>query len=293
MEEALMRTRVLIEALPYIQEFADKVMVIKLGGHAMKDPALEEGFARDVALLKSVRIHPVVVHGGGPQIGSLLEKLGIQCRFEHGMRVTDAPTLDVVEMVLGGTVNGRIVTRINTAGGTAIGLSGRDGGLIRARPYRPVISKEEHAPELLDLGHVGEVESINHELIMHLCEQRMIPVIAPMGVDAKGQAYNINADLVAGAVAGALAAEKLVLLTDVPGVADESGELVPHLSRHRAEALKKEGVIKQGMIPKINCALEALSRGVTKTHIIDGRIEHAVLLEVFTDAGVGTEIVPD
>jgi len=291
MEEALMRTRVLIEALPYIQEFADKVMVIKLGGHAMKSAELEEGFACDIALLKSVGIHPVVVHGGGPQIGTLLSQLGVECRFVEGMRVTDDRTLDVVEMVLGGTVNGRIVTRINTAGGTAIGLSGRDGGLIKARPYRPPVSEEERTPELIDLGHVGEVKSVDNELIMHLCRKRMIPVIAPLGVDEEGQAYNINADLVAGAVARALQAEKLILLTDVQGVTDEAGYLLPHLSEKKSEELLDAGVIKQGMIPKVNCALDAVKSGVNKVHIIDGRVEHAVLLEILTDAGIGTEIV--
>ncbi len=293
MQEALLRTKVLIEALPYIQEFADKVIVVKLGGHAMKSPELEAGFALDIALLKSVRIHPVVVHGGGPQIGSLLEQLGVECRFVEGMRVTDDQTLDVVEMVLGGTVNGRIVTRINTAGGKAIGLSGRDGALIQARPYRPPVSEEERTPELIDLGHVGEVESVDHELIMHLCQRRMIPVIAPLGVDDNGQAYNINADLVAGAVAQALQAEKLILLTDVEGVTDDTGKLMPHLASRKARELLQNGVIKQGMIPKVNCALDAVKSGVGKVHIIEGRVEHAVLLEVFTDAGIGTEIVAE
>ncbi|HUT54197.1 MAG TPA: acetylglutamate kinase [bacterium] len=291
MVEAKTRARILVEALPYIREFADKVMVVKLGGHAMLDPELERCFAEDVVLLKAVGIHPVVVHGGGPQIEELLQKLGVECRFVQGMRVTDAQTLDVVEMILGGTVNGRIVTRINTAGGIALGLSGRDGNLLKARPYRLPVATEERTPELIDLGHVGEVEDVNADLILQLSARKMIPVIAPLGVDGAGQAYNINADLVAGAVAAKLKAEKLILLTDVAGVMDQDGNLLGRLTREAARQMTEKGVIKGGMIPKVKCALDALDAGVTKVHIIDGRTPHAVLLEIFTDAGVGTEIV--
>jgi acetylglutamate kinase len=285
------RTEILSEALPYIRKFTDKVMVIKLGGHAMSDPGLEKSFAGDVALLKAVGIHPVVVHGGGPQIGELLDKLGVECEFVEGMRKTTDKTLEVVEMVLGGTVNGRIVTRINAAGGMAIGLTGRDGSLIRARKYRAPVSEEDRTPELIDLGHVGEVQDINQELIMHLCENRMIPVIAPIGVDEEARAYNINADLVAGAVAAKLKAQKLILLTDVTGVTDGEGNLVNHLAHEEAGKMMEDGVIRGGMIPKVKCALDAVSKGVAKVHIIDGRTPHSVLLEVFTDAGIGTEIV--
>jgi acetylglutamate kinase len=217
----------------------------------------------------------------------------VECRFVQGMRVTDDQTLDVVEMVLGGTVNGRIVTRINRAGGTGIGLSGRDGTLIKARPLRLPVEKEQRAPEIIDLGHVGEPVDINAELILHLLARKMIPVIAPLGVDEKGQAYNINADLVAGAVAGKLKARKLILLTDVEGVMDQDGKLLAHLSRGAAREMKAKGVIQGGMIPKVDCALAAMAEGVGKVHIIDGRVPHAVLLEIFTDAGVGTEIVSE
>jgi acetylglutamate kinase len=279
MVDAQTRARMLAEALPYIREFADKVMVVKLGGHAMLDPELERCFAEDVVLLKAVGINPVVA------------KLGVECRFVQGMRVTDAQTLDVVEMVLGGTVNGRIVTRINTAGGIAIGLSGRDGNLIQARPYRLPVASEERTPELIDLGHVGEVEDVNADLLLHLCARRMVPVIAPLGVDAAGQAYNINADLVAGAVASRLRAEKLILLTDVAGVMDQDGKLLGRLTSQSARVMTESGVIRGGMIPKVKCALDAMAAGVNKAHIIDGRIPHALLLEIFTDAGVGTEIV--
>lgn len=291
MEKALERAHVLAEALPYIRKFSGKHMVIKLGGHAMLDQDLERSFAEDVALLEAVGIRPIVVHGGGPQIGDLLEKLGVECKFVEGMRVTDDQILDVVEMVLGGTVNGRIVTRINAAGGKAIGVSGRDGSMLKARPYRFSVDAEDRAPELIDLGHVGEVESVDADIILNLCERKMIPVIAPIGVDSASQAYNINADLVAGAIAGSLQARKLILLTDVEGVTDGSGNLVSHLSRAEADKMLEEGVIRGGMIPKVRCALEALKDGVEKVHIIDGRVPHVVLLEVFTDTGIGTEIV--
>ncbi len=291
MVDPSLRARILIEALPYIRQFAGKHVVIKLGGHAMKDAGLEQSFADDVVLLKAVGIHPVVVHGGGPQIGDLLKKLGVECRFVEGMRVTDDQTLDVVEMVLGGTVNGRIVTRIITAGGKAIGLSGRDGSLIDARPLKIPLKKEDRTPEILDLGHVGQVERVDAELLVHLCGRGMIPVVAPLGVDEHGQAYNINADLVAGAIASALGAEKLILLTDTEGVADGEGKLVSRLGRENAAKMKESGVIKGGMIPKVDCALKAMESGVRKAHIIDGRVAHALLLELFTDGGIGTVIV--
>ena len=285
------RALILSEALPYIQEFADKVMVIKLGGHAMLEGSLEQKFAEDVALLRAVGIHPVVVHGGGPQIGELLSKLGVECRFVEGMRVTDDQTLDVVEMVLGGTVNGRIVTRINTAGGRAIGLSGRDGSLIKAKPLKIPVKKEDRTPELIDLGHVGEVVDVDSGLLWNFCESRMIPVVAPLGVDEKGQAYNINADLVAGAVAAAMAAEKLVLLTDVTGVTSKDGTLMETVDGDNVEKLIEDGTISGGMIPKVRCAMSAMEGGVKKAHIIDGRVPHALLLEIFTDSGVGTQLV--
>lgn len=291
MKEALERARILVEALPYIRQFADQVMVIKLGGHAMQNAELETAFAEDVVLLKAVGIHPVVVHGGGPEIAEALTRLGVECKFVQGMRVTDRQTLDVVEMVLGGTVNGRIVTRLNTAGGKAIGLSGRDGSLILARPLRLPLAQEDQAPELIDLGHVGEVERVDTELLRHFCERGIIPVIAPLGVDRAGQAYNINADLVADAVAKSLRAEKLILLTDVAGVINAEGQLIPHLSRDETLKLIEEGVIKGGMIPKVRSAFAAMHAGVKKVHIIDGRVAHAVLLEIFTTAGIGTELV--
>jgi acetylglutamate kinase len=291
MVEAAERARILAEALPYIRPFAGKVMVIKLGGHAMVNAELEARFAEDMVLLKTVGINPVIVHGGGPQIGKLLAQLGVECKFVEGMRVTDDRTLAVVEMVLGGTENGRIVTRINQAGGVAIGLSGRDGSLIKARPYRRPVARDESAPEIIDLGHVGEVEEVNAGLLRHFCERGMIPVIAPLGVDQAGQAYNINADLVAGAIAASLAAEKLILLTDVAGVSDAQGRLISRLTSREARDMTERAVITGGMIPKVQCGLDAVEAGVVKAHIIDGRVPHAVILEIFTDAGVGTEIV--
>jgi len=292
MEKALERARILAEALPYINEFAGKAMVIKLGGHAMLDAELEADFALDVVLLKAVGIDPVVVHGGGPQIGELLEKLGLECEFVQGMRVTDSRTLDVVEMVLGGTVNGRIVTRINTAGGKAIGLSGRDGSLIKAAPMKVEVKRDQNTPpELIDLGHVGEVVAVDADMLSGLSSKKMIPVIAPIGVDEDGKAYNINADLVAAAVAGALQAEKLILLTDVQGVLGADGRLMSTLTREIARGLMEKGVIKGGMTPKVKCAISALESGVNKVHVIDGRAPHAVLLEIFTNAGVGTQII--
>jgi acetylglutamate kinase len=283
---------VLIEALPYIQRLAGRTVVIKYGGNAMTDEALKTGFARDVILLKQVGINPVVVHGGGPQIGQLLERIGKETRFVDGMRVTDTETMDVVEMVLGGLVNKEIVARINQQGGRAVGLTGKDGGLIRARRLeaRWDASDETREPELLDLGHVGEVESIDPALVGLLDSERFIPVIAPIGVGPDGVAYNINADLVAGKLASVLQATKLFLLTNTVGVQDAGGSLIAQLDVSQTEALIAAGTIAGGMLPKIRCALDAARSGVPSVHIIDGRIEHAVLLELFTDEGIGTLI---
>ncbi len=280
---------VLIEALPYIRRFKGKTMVIKYGGNAMVDEALKHGFARDVVLLKLVGINPVIVHGGGPQIGSLLERLGKSSHFVEGMRVTDSETMDVVEMVLGGLVNKDIVNLLNQHGGHAVGLTGKDGMLIRARkivlkPSNP----EMDASEIIDLGHVGEVESIDPAVVDMLVQGDFIPVIAPIGVGEDGCSYNINADLVAGKVAQVLGAEKLILLTNTQGVMDKSGALLTGLSQMEVDALIADGTIAGGMIPKIRCAMDALAGGVRSAHIIDGRVEHAVLLELFTDSGIGT-----
>lgn len=284
--EALNIANVLTEALPYIRRFTGKTIVVKYGGNAMVDDTLTQGFAQDIVLMKLVGMNPVVVHGGGPQIGSLLEKLGITSRFIDGMRVTDAPTMDVVEMVLGGTVNKAIVSLLNQAGGKAIGLTGKDGNLIQARQM--FLKDDSGSP--LDIGFVGEVASVNREVVDTLVNSDFIPVIAPVGVGADGQSYNINADLVAGKVAEALQAEKLVLLTNVAGLQDKSGKVLTGLSTQQVDALIADGTIYGGMLPKIQCALEAVKGGVTSSHIIDGRVEHAVLLEIFTDSGVGTLI---
>lgn len=278
--QAMQVAHVLTEALPYIRRFRRKTVVVKYGGNAMTDPTLQSGFARDIVLMKLVGIDPVIVHGGGPQIGQLLDRLGKKTEFIDGMRVTDAETMDVVEMVLGGSVNKRIVSLINQHGGRAVGLSGKDGGLIRAR-------KLEAAG---DLGRVGTVESIDPDVVRNLETGGFIPVIAPVGVDEDGATYNINADLVAGTLAGVLQAEKLILLTNTAGVLDRDGELLTGLSPARVEALIEDGTIHGGMLPKIRCALDAVASGVRAAHIIDGRVEHACLLELFTDAGVGTLI---
>jgi len=291
MEKALERARILVEALPYIREFAKKTIVIKYGGHAMVEPTLRQAFAQDIVLLKAVDIHPVVVHGGGPQIDQVLERMGVQAKFVDGMRVTDSETMDVVEMVLGGKVNKDIVSLINREGGKAVGLSGKDGTLILARPYqKPIREGDPRPPELIDLGHVGEVERVNAEFLIGLCGQEIIPIIAPVGVDASGRTFNINADLVAGAVAAALHAEKLILLTDVAGVLDLQGSLISSLQMGQAGKLIADGVVRSGMIPKLDCCVDALKSEVNKAHIIDGRVPHAVILELFTDAGIGTEI---
>ena len=283
--------RVLIEALPYIQRFADKTVVIKYGGNAMVDEDLKKSFARDVVLLKQVGINPVIVHGGGPQIGRLLEQLGKKSEFVEGMRVTDRETMDVVQMVLGGLVNKEIVNLINQIGGRAVGLTGKDGGLIRARQLKiSRKSPELQEPEIIDLGHVGEVASIDPGIVHMLDHGDFIPVVAPIGVGEDGTSYNINADLVAGKLAAVLGAEKLMLLTNTPGVLDQEGKLLTGLSASAVEDLIADGTIHGGMLPKIRCALDAVASGVKTAHIIDGRVEHAVLLELFTDQGVGTLI---
>nr|WP_156826691.1 acetylglutamate kinase [Kushneria aurantia] len=282
---------ILSEALPYIQRFSGKTVVIKYGGNAMTEDNLIHSFARDVVLLKEVGLNPVVVHGGGPQIGQLLKRLNIESRFVDGMRVTDAETMDVVEMVLGGLVNKSIVNLINGVGGKAIGLTGKDNAQIRARQLTVQRhTAEMTAPEIIDIGHVGEVESISTDLIEMLSEADYIPVIAPIGVDAEGHSYNINADLVAGRIAEALNAEKLMLLTNVAGLMNSEGDVMTGLSTAEVDRLIEEGVIYGGMLPKIRCALEAARNGVNSAVIVDGRVEHAVLLEIFTRSGVGTLI---
>ncbi len=283
--------RVLTEALPYIRRFAGKTMVIKYGGNAMVEPRLKDGFARDIVLLKLVGLNPVLVHGGGPQIGSLLERLGKASEFVDGMRVTDSETMDVVEMVLGGLVNKEIVNLINQHGGAAVGLTGKDGDLIRARKLLLRRDAPELAePEIIDLGHVGEVESIDASVVNMLVGGNFIPVIAPIGVGADGFSYNINADLVAGKVAEVLHAEKLILLTNTAGLLDADGELIRELDLARVDTLVRDGIIHGGMLPKVRCAVEAVKAGVRAAHILDGRVEHAVLLDLFTDEGVGTKI---
>ncbi|MEJ2363007.1 MAG: acetylglutamate kinase [Gammaproteobacteria bacterium] len=283
---------VLSEALPYIQRFQAKTMVIKYGGNAMVDENLKRGFARDIVLMKLVGMNPVVVHGGGPQIGNLLKQIGKESRFVEGMRVTDSETMDVVEMVLGGLVNKEIVNLINRQGGKAVGLTGKDGDLIRARKLHITRQSEGmDEPEIIDIGHVGDVASIDTSVVKMLVADDFIPVIAPIGVGEDGQSYNINADLVAGKLAMALNAEKLILLTNTSGVLDQSGQLLTGLRAEHVDKLIKDGVIHGGMLPKVNCALDAVRSGVHTAQIIDGRVEHAVLLEVLTSEGVGTLIM--
>lgn len=282
-EQAARVARVLGEALPYIRRFAGKTVVIKYGGNAMTDPELKSGFARDIALMKLVGFNPVVVHGGGPQIGQLLERVGKQTQFIKGMRVTDADTMDVVEMVLGGLVNKEIVNLINQHGGRAVGLTGKDGNLIQAKKLALVGDET-------DLGFVGEVAHIDPKIVRRLEADDFIPVIAPIGVGADGRSYNINADLVAGRIASVLEAEKLMLLTNTPGVLDAEGHLLTGLTSGQVKTLIEDGTIHGGMLPKIQCALDAVADGVQAAHIVDGRVENAVLLELFTDAGVGTLI---
>lgn len=290
-KEAATTAQVISRALPYIQRFAGKTVVVKYGGNAMVDESLKQSFARDIVLMKAVGINPVVVHGGGPQIGELLERLSIKSEFVDGMRVTDSKTMDVVEMVLGATINKEIVNLIGNAGGRAFGVTGKDGQLIRAKKL--VVSHqtpEMSVPEIIDIGHVGEVESINKSVIDMLMQSGFIPVIAPIGVGKDGSSFNINADLVAGKVAEVLEAEKLILLTNVEGLQDKEGGILTGLTVDRVDDLIADGTIYGGMLPKIRCALDAVKSGVSCAHIIDGRVEHAVMLEIFTDEGVGTLI---
>jgi acetylglutamate kinase len=290
-EKALNIANVLTEALPYIQRFTGKTIVVKFGGNAMVDADLHENFARDIVLMKLVGMNPVVVHGGGPQIGALLAKLNIHTEFVNGMRVTDSETMDVVEMVLGGSVNKEIVASISRNGGKAIGVTGKDGQLIRARKLTVTrFSPELNASEIIDIGHVGDVDQIDTEVLGVILSSNFIPVIAPIGSDAKGNTYNINADLVAGKLAQVLQAEKLMLLTNVAGLLDKSGQVLTGLSTAEVDALIADGTISGGMLPKISCALEAVKSGVASAHIIDGRVPHAVLLETFTNEGIGTLI---
>ena len=285
---AASKAKTLAEALPYIQRFHGKTIVIKYGGNAMTDPALKEGFARDVVLLKVVGMNPVIVHGGGPQIDELLKRVGKKGEFIQGMRVTDAETMDVVEMVLGGQVNKEIVNLINRCGGKAVGLTGKDGGLIRARKMK--VRSAPGSDEMVDIGQVGEVESIDPAIVNLLHTEDFIPVIAPVGVGANGESYNINADLVAGKVAEILKAEKLIVLTNTAGVLDKNGNLLTGLTARKVDELFADGTIHGGMLPKIGSALDAVKNGVNTCHIIDGRVEHALLLEILTDEGVGTLI---
>jgi len=283
---------ILIEALPYIRRFSGQTIVIKYGGHAMVDEGLKQDFARDITLLKLIGFNPVVVHGGGPQIGSVLDKMGISSRFVDGMRVTDEPIMDVVEMVLVGNVNKEIVTQINRHGGNAVGLSGKDGGLILSKKMHIVRSQstQDKPPELIDIGMVGEIVGINPDIIRTVEAGGFIPIIAPVGAGESGETYNINADWVAGKIAISLKAIKLILLTDVEGVMDKSGSLISSITVEEMEALLEGGTISGGMIPKMQCALEAVREGVKRVHVIDGRKPHAVLLELFTDKGIGTQV---
>ncbi|TVQ72914.1 MAG: acetylglutamate kinase [Oceanospirillales bacterium] len=290
-KQAIDTSKILSEAMPYIQKFVGKTIVIKYGGNAMTDEKLKASFARDIVMMKLIGINPIVVHGGGPQIGKLLEQLQIESHFVNGMRVTDSKTMDVVEMVLGGMVNKEIVGLINSAGGKAIGLTGKDGELLRARKLRVKHKTPEmEAPEIIDIGHVGEVESVNVKVLNMLENSDFIPVIAPIGVGSDGHAYNINADLVAGKVAEVLMAEKLILLTNIAGLLDKEGNVLTGLSTAQVDALIEDGTIYGGMLPKIDCALSAVKSGVNTAHIIDGRVEHACMLEIFTNEGVGTLI---
>lgn len=291
MEDFIGKAEVLMEALPYIRRFYGKTFVVKYGGRAMVDDQLKASFAQDIVLLKYVGINPVVVHGGGPQIDKTLERMGIVSRYLQGMRVTDPETLDIVEMVLVGKVNKEIVGLINRQGGMAVGLSGKDGNLILARKMNVSVASDGEGHEIIDLGMVGEIIEINPKVINSLGENKFIPVIAPVGVGEQGETYNINADLVAGHIAESLGAEKLILLTDVEGVKNKKGDLLSTLKIRQACKLIEDGVVAAGMIPKVRCCIEALEGGVGKTHIIDGRVKHAILLEIFTEEGVGTEVV--
>lgn len=296
MNRLIRKANVLVEALPYIRTFAGKTVVIKYGGKAMTEDALKDRFALDVVLLKYVGLNPVIVHGGGPQIDKMLQKLGLEAKFRQGVRVTDQPTMEVVEMVLGGKINKEIVTLLNQHGGRAVGLTGKDGGTIMAKPLTAKAWAESLYADFEgeaddDFGLVGEVQAVNTQLLLKLQQDHFIPVIAPIGTDREGKSYNINADLVAGAVAAALQAEKLLVLTDVKGIRDAKGRHVSTLSRKDMQRMVKKGTISEGMLPKVQACLAALDGGVQKAHVIDGRMPHAILLEVFTDRGIGTEIV--
>jgi len=298
MNKLIKKANVLIEALPYIRTFRGKTIVIKYGGHAMTDASLKERFAQDVVLLKYVGLNPVIVHGGGPQIDKMLDRMGIEAKFRHGVRVTDEATMEIVEMVLAGKINMEIVDLLNRHGGRAVGLSGKDGGLMLTRPltakaWAKSLEKdlEDGEEDGEDFGFVGEVQSVDPSLVLKLQQDHYIPVIAPIGTDREGNTYNINADLVAGAIAGALTAEKLLMMTDVKGIRDAKGRHLSTVSRKDVQRMVKKGTISEGMLPKVHACLDALAGGVGKAHIIDGRISHAILLEVFTHKGIGTEIV--
>jgi acetylglutamate kinase len=293
MEDIKRRAEVLIESLPYIREFYQKTFVIKYGGHAMVDEELKQNFALDVVLLKYIGLNPIVVHGGGPQINTFLEKMQITSNYIQGMRVTDGETMDVVEMVLVGKVNQEIVNLINHNGGRAVGLSGKDGGLITAEKMTYLKRMgDDRPPEIIDIGMVGEITGVDCRILLNLMESEFIPVIAPVGAGKNGETYNINADLVAGHIAASLKARKLILLTDTKGVLDQDGNLLSTLMADEIPQLIQNGVITGGMVPKVTCCLQALERGVGKAHIIDGRKDHAILLEIFTKVGISTEIVP-
>lgn len=297
MNKLIKKANVLIEALPYIRTFRGKTIVIKYGGNAMTETALKERFAQDIVLLKYVGLNPVIIHGGGPQIDKMLNRLGIQAKFRHGVRVTDEATMEIVEMVLAGQINMEITDLINRHGGKAVGLSGKDGGLIRSKPlttkaWAQSLEKDlDDMDEGEDFGLVGDIESVDPSLLRNLQEDHYIPIIAPIGTDYEGNTYNINADLVAGAVAAALRSEKLLMLTDVKGIRDANNRHLSTVSRKDVQRMVKKGVIGEGMLPKVHACLDALEGGVSKAHIIDGRVPHAVLLEIFTHKGIGTEIV--
>jgi acetylglutamate kinase len=292
MKKRIQKAETLLEALPFIKNFYGKTVVIKYGGNAMSSEQLKEGFAQDIVMMKYTGINPVVVHGGGPQIGKTLDALGIQSQFVDGQRITNKDMIDVVEMVLGGKVNKEIVSLINRNGGNAVGISGKDGDLIQAKKHKRVKhSPETDRPEIIDMGLVGEITKINPRILEVLDQNEFIPVIAPIGKGKNGETLNINADFVAAAIASALHAEKLVLMTDTEGVQSKNGSLITELTRKEAKKLIQSKVIRDGMLPKVTCCLDSLKLGVPKTHIIDGRIKHALLLELFTDEGIGTQII--
>ena len=296
MNRLIKKANILIEALPYIRTFRGKTVVIKYGGHAMTETALKERFAEDIVLLKYVGLNPVIVHGGGPQIDKMLTRLGIEAKFRHGVRITDEATMEIVEMVLAGKINMEIVELLNRHGGRSVGLSGKDGGLLMAQPltakaWAKSLGKDLEGDDEGDFGLVGEVQSVDPSLVLKLQQDHYIPVIAPIGTDKEGNTYNINADLVAGAIAASLHAEKLVMMTDVKGIRGANSRHLSTVSRKDVQRMVKKGVIGEGMLPKVHACLDALAGGAGKAHIIDGRIPHALLLEIFTRKGIGTEIV--